>query len=88
MMQNKIGAALSRKIIRDYFDIEFLLMRGMKLPQDKKKLETLLNIAESFTDKDFKTTLGSILEEKDRKFYVINKFQILKEEIRQQLFHL
>jgi len=87
MMTNKIEAALSRKIIRDIFDIEFLLMRGIKLQNDKKKLEALLKIAEGFTDRDFKTTLGSILDNKERKFYTENKFRFLKEEIRKEIFH-
>jgi hypothetical protein len=85
MMDNKIEAFLSRKIIRDCFDIEFLLMRGIQLPQDKTKLKTMQNIVESFKDIDFKVSLGSILEEKDRKFYIENRFSFLKEEIKKLL---
>lgn len=81
MMKNKIEAALSRKIIRDFFDIEFLIKRGISLPEEKEKLIELLAIMEKFKEKDFKVTLGSILDSKDRDFYINNKFNFLKEEI-------
>ncbi len=85
MMKNKIEAMLSRKIIRDCFDIEFLLMRGVELPTDKIKLEETKKIIDSFKERDFKVTLGSILEEKERKFYLENRFKLLKEEINRKL---
>lgn len=85
MMKNKFEALLSRKIIRDAFDIEFLLMRGINLPSDITKLEKALQIINNFKEQDYKVTLGSILDEKDRKFYLINKFKFLKEEITKQL---
>jgi hypothetical protein len=85
MMKNKFEALLSRKIIRDAFDIEFLLMRGINLPSDITKLEKALQIINNFKEQDYKVTLGSILDEKDRKFYLTNKFKFLKEEITKQL---
>ena len=85
MMKNKIEAMISRKIIRDCFDIEFLLMRGVELPTDKTKLGEIKKIIESFKERDYKVTLGSILEEKERKFYLENRFKLLKEEINRKL---
>lgn len=85
MMKNKIEAMLSRKIIRDCFDIEFLFMRGVELPSDKKTLEEIKKIIESFKERDYKVTLGSILEGKERKFYLENRFKLLKEEIYKKL---
>lgn len=85
MMENKIEAMLSRKIIRDCFDIEFLFMRGVELPSDKIKLEEMKKIIESFKDRDYRVTLGSILDDKDRKFYLENRFNLLKEEINRKL---
>ncbi len=85
MMKNKIEAMLSRKIIRDCFDIEFLLMRGVELPPDKTKLLEIKEIIDSFKERDFKVMLGSILEEKERKFYLENRFKLLKEEINRTL---
>lgn len=85
MMQNKFEALLSRKIIRDAFDIEFLLMRGIELPDDKKKLQATIQIINNFKEQDFKVTLALILDEKDRVYYLSNRFKFLKEEITKQL---
>lgn len=85
MMKNKIEAMISRKIIRDCFDIEFLLMRGVELPSDKTKLLEIKGIIDSFKERDFKVMLGSILEEKERKFYLENRFKLLNEEINKKL---
>ncbi|HVO72616.1 MAG TPA: nucleotidyl transferase AbiEii/AbiGii toxin family protein [Ignavibacteriaceae bacterium] len=86
MMKNKIEALLSRKIIRDCFDIEFLLLRGIELPDKKEALEEMSGIINSFKEKDFKVVLGSILDPKERKFYLSNRFKLLKEEINKKLF--
>jgi len=85
MMLNKFEALLSRKIIRDVFDIEFLLMRGVELPGEKAKLQNALQVINNFKEQDYKVALGSILEEKERKFYLENRFQLLNEEISQKL---
>jgi len=85
MMANKTEAFLSRKLIRDCFDIEFLLMRGVEIISDKNRLELMLEIISNFKDRDFKVTLGSVLEEKDRNFYTENRFKFLQEEIKRKL---
>jgi predicted nucleotidyltransferase component of viral defense system len=85
MMKNKVESFLSRKIIRDCFDIEFLLMRGEELPSENKILDSMQMIINGFTDRDFKVTLGSILDERDRKFYLENRFIFLKKEIKRML---
>jgi hypothetical protein len=85
MMLNKTEAFLSRKLIRDCFDIEFLLMRGAKLTADKMQLKKMLNMIVQFKERDYKVTLGSILEEKERKFHIESKFRFLKEEINKIL---
>jgi len=85
MMLNKFEALLSRKIIRDVFDIEFLLKRGVELPYEKAKLQNALQVINNFKEQDYKVALGSILEEKERKFYLENRFQLLKEEISKKL---
>jgi hypothetical protein len=88
MMQNKIEALLSRKLIRDAFDIQFLLMRGVELQPEKDKLERSLKIINNFKEQEYKVTLGSILEEKDRKFHLENKFKLLKEELTNSINQL
>jgi hypothetical protein len=85
MMENKFNALLSRKLIRDAFDIEFLLMRGVEIPLDKNKLELALQIIGNFKDQEYKVTLGSILEEKERKYYLENRFKFLKEELTKNI---
>jgi hypothetical protein len=85
MMKNKIDALLSRKLIRDAFDIEFLLMRGVESPKDKSKLEPALQIINNFKEQEYKVTLGSILDENDRKYYLVNRFKFLKEELTRMI---
>jgi hypothetical protein len=88
MMKNKIEALLSRKLIRDAFDLEFLLMRGIDLPNDKEKLSDALQTINNFKEQEYKVTLGSILDEKERKFYLENRFKLLKEEITKSINEL
>ena len=76
-MENKIKAALGRKNIRDFFDIEFLLRRGIAIGSDRSKLLELKNIAGNFRESEFKVTLGSVLDTEARKYYVKNKFDYL-----------
>lgn len=85
MMKNKVEALISRKIIRDCFDIEFLIKRGINLPPDKSKLLEIQKIISAFKEREFKVNLGSVLEAKDREFYLQNRFQLLKEEIQNSL---
>jgi predicted nucleotidyltransferase component of viral defense system len=81
-MSNKIEALLDRGEIRDAFDIEFLLRRGISLPemktQRKKILKERLN---SFENIDFRVKLGSVLDEDLRSYYVENRFHYLEEKI-------
>jgi hypothetical protein len=85
MMKNKLSALLSRKLIRDCFDIEFLLFKGIDLDMDVKKLVDLLAIIENYKENDYKVILGSLLDQKDRQFYLENRFKFLKEEINRKL---
>jgi hypothetical protein len=88
MMINKFDALLSRKLIRDAFDIEFLLMRGVDISSAKSDLESALQTINNFKDQEYKVTLGSILEEKDRKYYLENRFKFLKEELTKNINRL
>ncbi len=81
MMLNKFDALLSRKIIRDAFDIQFMLMRGVELPSDKNQLQKALQTINNFKEQDYKVTLGSILDASDRKYYLETRFNLLKEEL-------
>jgi predicted nucleotidyltransferase component of viral defense system len=80
MMKNKIEAIIERKEIRDGFDIEFLLRRGIRLPElSGERLFQLKSVVEGFTEKEFKVTLGSVLETNIREYYINNRFSYLLE---------
>jgi hypothetical protein len=81
-MKNKIEAFLNRGEIRDCFDIEFLLRRGVELPviADNQSIEFREKLA-GFKDRDFKVKLGSILENDIRNYYIVNRFRYLEEKL-------
>ena len=85
-MENKIQAFLDRGEIRDCFDIEFLLRKGVVLPPgvSGKRIELRKKIAR-FKDVDFKVKLGSILEKDMRNYYVKNRFGFLEEKLAAQI---
>lgn len=87
MWRNKIAALLDRREIRDAYDLEFLLRRRagsfLALPAAKlKKIEARLR---SFKDRDFKVTLGSVLEPDEREFHLQNRFNYLVTELHAAL---
>jgi len=81
-MKNKIEAFLDRGEIRDCFDIEFLLRRGVDLPVKSVKewIEFQKKLAR-FKDGDFKVKLGSILEKDIRDYYIEHRFGFLEEKL-------
>ena len=81
-MINKINALLKRGEIRDGFDIEFLLRKGIAIPQlNKEQKNNLKKRIDGFKEKEFKVKLGSILESDMRKYYIENRFSYLKEKL-------
>ena len=79
---NKIGAFLDRGEIRDCFDIEFLLRRGVELPaKTGKQIIALQKKLSRFKDRDFKVKLGSILENDIRTYYITQRFSYLEEKL-------
>lgn len=85
MMQSKVEAFLDRREIRDLFDIEFLLKRGIKLNTTSNKLKSLLLGIDSLTKNDYRVKLGSVLEEKERMYYIAKNFKILKLAISENI---
>ena len=81
-MTNKVKAFLNRGEIRDCFDIEFLLRRGIALPADiGKEANGISKKIDGFKDRDFKVKLGSIVEAEVREYYVTQRFSYLKEKL-------
>ena len=84
-MKNKIEAILDRGEIRDCFDIEFLLRKGISLPRlSAEQMSILKERVNGFKDRDFKVTLGSVLEKDIRKYYIENRFSYLQEKLALQ----
>jgi hypothetical protein len=81
-MKNKIQAFLDRGEIRDCYDIEFLIRRGVDLPVDsEREVANLQEKIAGFKDTDFRVKLGSILEKDFRGYYIENKFSFLEEKL-------
>ena len=81
-MENKLKAFLDRGEIRDCFDIEFLLRRGVAiLFKDKGQFIAFQKKVDLLKDRDFKVKLGSILEDDIREYYMTNRFRFLQEKL-------
>ena len=82
MMKNKIEAFLNRGEIRDCFDIEFILRRGVEIPRmDEKQSIAFRKKLALLKDRDFKVKLGSILETDTWDYYIANRFRYLQEKL-------
>jgi len=81
-LEYKIAALLDRGEIRDAFDIEFILRQGIPLPKlsDSQKQDLILRL-DKFKPQDFKVTLGSVIEEDLRTYYIEQRFNFLKRKI-------
>jgi hypothetical protein len=81
-INNKIEAFLDRGEIRDCFDIEFMLRRGVEIPRmDEKQSIAFRKKLALLKDRDFKVKLGSILETDTRDYYIANRFRYLHEKL-------
>ena len=81
-MKNKVNAFIDRGEIRDAYDIEFLLRKGLELPtMDAGQLATFRKNLDGFNDLDFKVKLGSVLESDIRDYYIAHKFEYLREKL-------
>jgi len=81
-MKNKVNAFMDRGEIRDGFDIEFLLRKGISLPEmSSARLRKFREKIDRLTETDFKVKLGSILDNDVREYYATRKFEYLKEKL-------
>jgi len=81
MMKNKIEAAIDRHEIRDFYDIEFMLRRGVPLKAAQGDLDKLADMSAKFKKSDYNVTLGSLLDQETRKYYAANGFAFLQEKL-------
>ena len=81
-MMNKIEAFLNRGEIRDCFDIEFMLRRGVALPlMGEGQFKAFRENISRLKDRDFKVKLGSIIEDDARAYYRTQRFRFLQEKL-------
>ncbi|HAR49538.1 hypothetical protein ER57_12490 [Smithella sp. SCADC] len=85
MMTSKIEAFLDRREIRDAYDMEFLVKRGIVLNADHEALTQMLAELGKLGKKDFSVKLGSLLDVSERKYYVENGFRILEANLKDKL---
>lgn len=78
MMSSKAEAFLRRKEIRDVFDMEFLLRRGMQPDFSVDTAGRIIKMIDSLSAKDYSVKLGSLLEEDQRNYYKSANFRLLK----------
>ncbi|MFA5793901.1 MAG: nucleotidyl transferase AbiEii/AbiGii toxin family protein [Candidatus Brocadiia bacterium] len=77
MMQAKIEAFLDRKEIRDAFDIEFLLKKGVKPQTSRETAGQILEVISALKPNDYAVKLGSLLESDQRRYYKTANFKVL-----------
>jgi predicted nucleotidyltransferase component of viral defense system len=77
MMAFKIEAFLDRGEIRDAYDIEFLLKKGVSLNISSKESESLIKKLNGLTEKDFKVKLFPLIDKEKREYYLTNRFKLL-----------
>jgi predicted nucleotidyltransferase component of viral defense system len=83
MMASKVTAFLDRKEIRDVYDLEFFIKRGMPLNLSKRQKTEVLQQIDSFSKRDYTVKLGMLLEEGQRLYYRNENFKILKAALKQ-----
>ncbi len=85
MMDSKIQALLSRREIRDAFDIEFLIKRNVSFPDDRAKVEKVIKVIKKFKKNDFNVKLGSLLPDEDREYYRQSRFSYLENHLLKKM---
>lgn len=85
MMRSKIEAFLERKEIRDVFDMEFLLKKGIDIEAPSPTLRKILETIDALTNKDYTVKLNSLLEKEQRGYYISENFKILKSAIKAKI---
>jgi predicted nucleotidyltransferase component of viral defense system len=85
MMTSKIAAFLDRREIRDAYDMEFMVRRGIILNAGNETIAKLLAELGKLGRKDFSVKLGSLLDVSERKYYVENGFRILEASLKDKI---
>lgn len=83
VMRSKIETFLDRKEIRDVFDIEFLVRKGIKIEASSDEIRRLIDRILSLKKSDYTVKLGSIIEPADRRYYTKENFKILISKLKE-----
>ena len=81
MLKNKVRALIERGEVRDAFDLEFLLRKGLALRLSEEEKRMVLKRLKGFTEKDFSVKLGSIILAELRDYYRKKRFSYLEEKL-------
>jgi predicted nucleotidyltransferase component of viral defense system len=81
MMTSKIEAFLQRKEIRDAYDLEFLVKKGVTADISPEKADQVLTAIAALTRQDYNVKLCLLLEADQRPYYRQNNFMILKSHL-------
>lgn len=81
MMVKKINAFLNRTEIRDAYNLEFLIKKGVKLNLDKNIAEKIKSKILNLKSNDYKVKLAPLLPTEKRSYYNKANFRILLSEL-------
>ncbi|MCX5826689.1 MAG: hypothetical protein NTV58_01630 [Deltaproteobacteria bacterium] len=78
VLTSKIAAFLQRKEIRDAYDLEFLVKKGVTANISPEIADQALTAIAALTRQDYNVKLCLLLEADQRPYYRQNNFSILK----------
>lgn len=81
MYRNKVLALIDRGEIRDAFDLEFLVRRGVVPDLKEEEKQEIIKKLRGFKKKDFDVKLGSVLLPEVRYYYRQKRFTYLEEKL-------
>ena len=81
MLQNKILSLLTHGEIRDSFDVEFFIRKGVDLNLPEVEKKKVLKKLRGFKKRDFDVKLGGILQPELRDYYRRQRFAYLEEKL-------
>jgi hypothetical protein len=81
MLQKKIVSLLADGKIRDAFDVEFFVRKGVDLNLPEIEKEKVLKKLRGFKKRDFDVKLGGILQPELRDYYRRQRFAYLEEKL-------
>ncbi|UCH01131.1 MAG: nucleotidyl transferase AbiEii/AbiGii toxin family protein [Deltaproteobacteria bacterium] len=81
ILKNKVLALVDRGKIRDAFDLEFLVRKGVALNLSERQRKNVVKRLKAFKRKDFEVKLGNILLPEMRDYYKQQGFAHLEERL-------